>query len=201
MSMAELVFVSNTGGDYSRRAARGRSMCNLLTDLTYDGVVSGEVVPELMALRVLNPEYRIIKAKERMHEKFPAGEKQLSGMMKNFLSAANGSSSYSVKMDTVFDRLKECGNSESMDLIPLTLIAYKIEANHVYCSVERLFYERNDCTPPKHVLRSSLYFEHPEQIIQKFGNLNYQTIGVVGKGDFTRPLRKVFMEQFGFVLL
>nr|WP_319489885.1 hypothetical protein [uncultured Caproiciproducens sp.] len=198
MSMAGLVFDSNSGWHYSRRAVRGRSMCNLLTDSTYGGSADG--APELMALRVLNPEYRIIKAKERMYEKFPAGEKQLSGMMKNFLSAANGSSSYSVKIDTIFDRLKESGNPENTYLVPVTLIACKIEDNQVYCSVERLFYEHNNGMPPKQALRGSLYFEHTEQIIQKFRNLDYQPIGVIGKGDFTRPLSKVFGEQFGFVL-
>ncbi|MBE6831872.1 MAG: hypothetical protein E7519_16860 [Ruminococcaceae bacterium] len=200
MSTAEFACDSFCG-DYSRRAARGRSLCRLFTDCTYDGDVSADLVPELAALRVFNPEYRILKARERMRGNFPCDAQHLNGMMKNFLSAANGSSSYSVPVDLIFERLQECGGPESGDLFPITLIACKMQEGRVFCSVERLFYSGGDCAASKRTLNRPLYTEHPEQLTRKFRNQGYQETGVMGKGDFVRQLKKVFSEQFGFTVL
>ncbi|MGX8702706.1 hypothetical protein [Caproiciproducens sp.] len=188
-------------GDYSRRAARGRSLCGLFTDCTYDGSASADLVPELAALRVFNPEYRILKARERMRGNFPCDARHLNGMMKNFLSAANGSSSYSVPVDLIFERLRECGGPESGDLFPVTLIACKMREGRVFCSVERLFCSGGDCAASKRTLNRPLYTEHPEQLTRKFRDQGYQAVGVMGKGDFARQLKKVFSEQFGFTVL
>ncbi|MBW7573219.1 hypothetical protein [Caproiciproducens faecalis] len=201
LSMTGFGWDCTCGGDYSRRAARGRSLPHLFKDCTYDGRGAGAAAPEVAALRVFNPEYRILKARERIQGIFPCEEKDLNGMMKNFLSAANGSSSYSVPIELVFDRLKECEEPESGDLVPLTLIACKMQSGRVFCSVERLSYSGSDCAAAKHALRRALYTECPENLIRKFREQGYQSSAVLGKGDFTRQLRKVFGEQFGFAVI
>lgn len=198
MSMTEFAPGLESTGDYSRRAVRGRSLCGFVTDSTYDGEGTA---PGISALRVFNPEYRILKAWERMRGEFPCSRKQLYGMMKNFLSSANGSSSYTIKTDAVFSRLKECGNSEDSDLVPVTLVACKIQAGQVCCSVERLFYGCGEHAMPKQVLRGALYCEHPEQLAEKFRNLDYPPFCIIGKGDFAGPLRKIFSKQLGFIVL
>ena len=197
MSMTGFAPELDATGDYSRRAARGRSLCRLITDSTYDGAGAA---PEFAALRVFDPEYRILKAWERMRGEFPCSRKQLYGMMKNFLSSANGSSSYTIKTETVLNRLKECENPEDANLIPVTLVVCKIQAGRVCCSVERLFYRCGEHSMPKQVLRGALYFEHPEQLAEKFRNLDYPPFCVIGKGDFAGPLRKIFSTQFGFIV-
>lgn len=197
MSMTEFALELDTTGDYSRRAARGRSLCRFVTDSTYDGTGTA---PEISTLRVFNPEYRILKAWERMRGEFPCSRKQLYGMMKNFLSSANGSSSYTIKTDAVFNRLKECVNSEEANLIPVTLVACKMQAGQVCCSVERLFYGCGEHAMPKQVLRGTLYCEHPEQLAEKFRNLDYPPFCIIGKGDFAGSLRKIFSKQLGFIV-
>ncbi|WP_312694901.1 hypothetical protein [Caproiciproducens sp.] len=197
MSMTGFTLGLDSTGDYSRHAARGRSLRGLVTDSTYD---EAGAAPEFAALRVFDPEYRILKAWERMRGEFSCSRKQLYGMMKNFLSSANGSSSYTIKTETVFNRLKEYGNPEDANLIPVTLVACKIQAGRVCCSVERLFYRCGERALPAQVLRGALYCEHPEQLAEKFRNLDYPPFCVIGKGDFAGSLRKIFSKQFGFIV-
>lgn len=179
---------------------------DIFCDSTYDEISSLEMNDTANKLSIWNAEYRIIHAKERMDAFLFVKKKQdYNNIMKKFLASANGSAAYNVEIKKILSRLKEYKGiekpSESSSLIPMTLIAYKIVSGHVFCSVERVFCKWDHHTAWKENINNNLYMEQVSEITKKFEKEKYESIGAIGKGDFTKPIKKVFSEQFKYILV
>lgn len=179
---------------------------NILCDSTYTEISSLEMSDTASKLSIWNAEYRIIHAKERMDAFLSVEKKQdYNSIMKKFLASANGSAAYNIEIKKIVSRLKEYKDtenlSESSSLVPMTLIAYKIVSGHVFCSVERVFCKGDPPAAWKEDINNNLYMEQAAEIAKKFEKEKYESIGAIGKGDFTKPIKKVFNEKFKYILL
>lgn len=183
-----------------------RIIYNILCDSTYDEISSLEMNNTANKLSIWNAEYRIIHAKERMNA-FPSVEEKqdYNNIMKKFLASANGSAAYNVEIKKILSRLKEYKSiekpSESSSLVPMTLIAYKIVSGRVFCSVEKVLCKWDHHAAWKENIDNNLYMEQAAEITKKFEKEKYEPIGAIGKGDFTKSIKKVFSEQFKYILL
>jgi hypothetical protein len=180
---------------------------NIVYDSTYDEIPAQKIVNGLVyTLSVFNAEYRIIHAKERMDSMPSIGkEKYYNIIMNRLLASANGSSSYNVEIEKILSKLNEYRcieeSTKNINLVPMTLIGYKIVMERIFCSVERLFCKWDNVLIFEENLNNNIYMEHSTEIIKKFVKEKYRPIGVIGKGDFTKPIKKVFSEHFSYVVI
>lgn len=164
---------------------------NIIYDRTYD-----EIPPETggckFKLSVFDVEYRITQSMARASAGFPIDSKEYYGdLMERVLAAANGKAAYSIPVEKLLLKLREYkGKKASVvaEIVPITLIAHKIESGYVFCSVQLVFY-----------LDHNLYVEHAAEVIKRFEHEKYCPMVVIGRGDFTVPIKKVFSERLGFI--
>lgn len=171
---------------------------------TYDDGASVNINSNFQQLYVLDPEYRIIKAKERADAGLSDRSKpQYDRMMKTFMSSASGSVSYNLEIEKILHKSKEYSGSKPGGYrpVPMTLIAYRVMPEHIYCSVEKIFCEWDSRASFVKNLNGEMYIQSCKEVAEKLQNAGYQPIGVIGKGDFVQPLKKVFNERFGYILL
>lgn len=164
---------------------------NIIYDRTYDEI-SQETGRYKFKLSVFDAEYRITQSMARASAGFSTDSKEYYGaLMERLLAAANGKAAYSIPVEKLLLRLREYEGekaSAGADIVPITLIAHKIDSGCVFCSVELMFY-----------LEHNLYVEHAAEVIKRFEHEKYCPMVVIGRGDFTGPIKKVFSEQFGFI--
>jgi len=68
----------------------------------------------------------------------------------------------------------------------------------MFCSVERMFLKWDSGLSFEDNLVSNAYMEQSVQVTSKLLQEHYYPFGVMGKGDYTKTLRKVFADQFGY---
>ncbi|WP_042160770.1 hypothetical protein [Paenibacillus gorillae] len=151
----------------------------------------------VISFNVFNAEYRIQQAKWLMDSVATAVEEhRYCSLMKRLLASANGGSAYEIELELLFQNIKDmeaapsaCGGA----VVPMTFIAYKVVSKQIYCSIEKIaFRTEGNCAG------RDIYMSDAGYTLQKLKEANYNAIGVIGKGDFTEPLKRVFIGKFNY---
>ncbi|MFF2089179.1 hypothetical protein [Paenibacillus sp. NPDC058174] len=151
----------------------------------------------IVDFNVFNAEYRIQQAKWLMDSVASAAEEhRYCSLMKRLLASANGGSAYEIELELLFQNIKDmeaapsaCGGA----VVPMTFIAYKFVSKKIYCSIEKVMLgAEGNCA------ERDIYMSDAGHALQKLRDTNYNAIGVIGKGDFTEPLKRVFIEKFNY---
>lgn len=166
-----------------------------------DYPVFSENIPAKMDICIFNTEYRVLKKMKRIDE-YVGRQNGYQFMMRELLTAANGVMAYSFPLEILLSHPKEYRTvPKSVGLIPMTVIAWKNVSGCIFCSVERIFMKWNSRLPLEENLLSNAYMEQATEIASKLLQEHYEPLGVIGKGDYIRTLRSVFVEQFGYRLI
>jgi hypothetical protein len=168
-----------------------------------DYPVFSENAPTQTDFCVFNTEYRVLQKMKRMNsESHVGGQHDCQYIMRELLAAANGAIAYDFPWEILLSHAKEYGSiPESSALIPMTMIAWKTVSGRMFCSVERIFLEMDNLLPLEDNLLSNVYMEQAAQTVSKLSQEQYYPLGIIGKGDYIRTLRKVFVDQFGYILI
>lgn len=168
-----------------------------------DYPVFSEINSSSMDLRVLDTEYRILRRMDRIAAVNSYKKNQdYSFIMKKILASANGAISYDFPLEDCLNHAKELGdNQECPDFIPMTIIAWKIISEQLFCSVERVFLKWDNLLSFEDNLLTNMYIEQVHQIVAKLLKEQYYPIAAIGKGDYVKTLRTVFSEQFIYTLI
>ena len=165
-----------------------------------DYPVFSENVATQMDVCVFNTEYRVLQKMKRIDT--ACRKKQCHSMMRELLTSANGAIAYDFSLESLLNHIQEYQNLPgNFGFVPMTIIAWKILSGRMFCSVERMFLKWDSGLPFENNLLSNAYMEQSVQVASKLLQEHYYPLGVMGKGDYTKTLRKVFADQFGYTLI
>jgi hypothetical protein len=162
--------------------------------------VFSENVPSKMDVCVFNTEYRVLQKMKRIGT--VCRKKQCHSMMGELLTSANGATAYDFSLERLLSHIQEYRDMpESSGFVPMTIIAWKIFSGCMFCSVERIFLRWDSGISFEENLLFNAYMEQSVQVASKLLQEHYYPLGVIGKGDYTRTLRKVFAGPFGYTVI
>lgn len=167
-----------------------------------DYPVFSENSPVKMDVCIFNTEYRVLQKMKRINAGFfEVGKCNYHSVMRELLTAANGVIAYDFPLKILLSHVKEYSNVLERSVIPMTIIAWKNLSGRIFCSVERIFLKWDNLLPLEDNLFSNAYMEQSAQVALKLLQEHYYPLGVIGKGDYLKTLRKVFVDQFGYILI
>jgi hypothetical protein len=174
---------------------------NTILNMSYP--VFSENMSIKMDVCVFNTEYRVLQKMKRIGAEFPIGRKRrFHSMMRELLASANGATAYDFPLEILFGHPKEYSNGlKNPDFIPMTIIAWKTFSGRVFCSVELIFLKWDSAFSLEDNLSFNGYMERSDQVASKLVKECYETVAVIGKGDYVKTLRKVFADQFGYTVI
>ncbi|GGG67865.1 hypothetical protein [Paenibacillus radicis (ex Gao et al. 2016)] len=159
----------------------------------------------IVDFNVFNAEYRILQAKWLMDSVASAVEEhRYCSLMKRLLASANGGSAYDIELELLFQTIKDkeaVPPEPGEAIVPMTFIAYKSVSKQIYCSIEKLLIGSKPGTAEGICAGRNLYMSNAVQKLRKLREANYNAVGVIGKGDFTEPLKRVFAEKFNYQVM